>query len=127
MKKVAIYVRESNHSNAENAALMQNEKIKKFCEQKGYEVCDSVTAIGSRETGNPMLMKMIKSAKEKGIETVVMASTNRVVGTVEELKEIKEVFDDSGVAIETLDGSHITPPTLIESFLAAMSEAEDEE
>lgn len=116
MKKVAIYVRESKHSNAENAVLNQNEKIKNFCELKGYEVCDSATVIGSREAGNPMLMKMLKSAKEKGIETVVMASTNRVVGTVEELKKIKEAFDDSGVTIETLDGSHTPIPVTIESF-----------
>jgi hypothetical protein len=46
---------------------------------------------------------------------------------VEELKKIKEAFDDSGVTIETLDGSHTPIPVTIESFMAAMSAAEEEQ
>ena len=35
MKKVAIYVRKSNHTDAENSAKKQEDRLKEFCEKKG--------------------------------------------------------------------------------------------
>ena len=121
MENVATYVRVSCHSNAENAARNQAKKVSDFCEEKGYTVSDSVSVIGDRKMAYPMLMKLLESAKEKGIQKIVMASTNRIVGTVPELMEIKKAFDESGVTIETLDGSHEfgqDPSMLVASFLA---------
>lgn len=73
MDKVATYVRVSNHSNAENAVRNQTKKVMDFCEAKGYEVCDSAAVIGNRELAYPMMMKLLKEAKEKGITKIVTA------------------------------------------------------
>ena len=122
MEKVATSVRVSAHSNAENAAQNQSKRISDFCEANGYQVCDSAIAIGDRKTASPVLMDLLKSAKEKGINKIIMASTNRVIGTVEELEEIEKAFDKSGVTIETLDGSYVdganAKEMLTASFLA---------
>lgn len=122
MKKVASYVRESNHRNADLGVQNQAQKVKDFCEAKGYEICDSASVVGDRKTGTPVLMELLKSAKEKEIETVVMVSTNRIVGTVEELTEIKKAFDDSGVAIEAIDGSHLAEMNMNFRFTGIMDE-----
>ena len=99
-----------------------------FCEAKGYEVCDSAAVIGNRELAYPMMMKLLKEAKEKGITKIVMASTNRIVGTVDELAEIKKAFEESGVAIEAMDGSHQVNNTtdMVASFLARAEIQEDD-
>lgn len=124
MKKVATYVRIST----ENATDDQTKQINDYCDKKGYTVCDSVSVIGDRKTGNTMFMELLKSANGKGIETIVMASTNRIVGTVDELQEIKSTIDESGVTIETLDGSYEAPHVngLVASFLA-MAQVENDE
>lgn len=122
MKKVASYVRESNHRNADLGVQNQAQKVKDFCEAKGYEICDSASVVGDRKTGTPVLMELLKSAKEKEIETVVMVSTNRIFGTVEELTEIKKAFDDSGVAIEAIDSSHLAEMNMNFRFTGIMDE-----
>ena len=129
MDKVATYVRVSNHSNAENAVRNQTKKVMDFCEAKGYEVCDSAAVIGNRELAYPMMMKLLKEAKEKGITKIVMASTNRIVGTVDELAEIRKAFEESGVEIEAMDGSHQTNNTtdMVASFLAHAEIQEDDD
>ena len=106
MENVATYVRVSCHSNAEIAVRNQAKKVNDFCEEKGYTVADSVSVIGDRKLAYPMLMKLLESAKEKGIKKIVMVSTNRIVGTVPELQEIKKLFDEADVTIETMDGSY---------------------
>lgn len=124
MKKVATYVRVSDHSNSENAKRNQAQRLKDYCEQNGYEVCESAAVIGDGVTAYPTLMKLLQSAKDNGIETIVMASTNRIVGTVSEMEEVAKVFNESGVKLETMDGSHemaLEPMGLISSFLAAVS------
>ena len=106
MENVATYVRVSCHSNAENAARNQAKRVNDYCEAKGYLVNDSAMVIGDRKMAYPMLMNLLKTAKEKGIQKIVMASSNRIVGTIQELQEIQKAFEESGVTIETLDGSY---------------------
>lgn len=122
MKKVATYVRVSDHSNAENAKRNQAQRLKDYCEKNGYEICETAAVVGDRVVAYPTLMSLLKSAKDNGIETIVMASTNRIVGTVSEMEEVAKVFHESGVKLETLDGSHdmaLEPMGLISSFLVA--------
>ena len=57
--------------------------------------------------GNEMFMRCLRDAKEKGIDTIVMASTNRVAGTYDEMLKVAEAYEAAGIAIETLDGSHL--------------------
>lgn len=40
------------------------------------------------------------------INKVVMASANRIIGSVEEIEEVRSAIDASGVTIETLDGTY---------------------
>lgn len=106
MKKVATYVRVSNHSHSEEALYRQKAKVGEYCKAQGYVVEDAVDVVGNRKMGHHMLKKLIDSAKEKGIDRIVMASTNRIVGSIDELNDIQEAFTEAGISIETLDGSH---------------------
>lgn len=129
MKKVATYMRVSNHSTSEESLQKQAREVNEYCVNKGYNVEDTVSVVGDRELGYKMLMKMLSGAKEKGIDTVIMKSTNRVIGKVDEIEMIKEALDDSGVKIETMDNSHLAleMPNLVEYFLAnADAEAQEE-
>lgn len=130
MKKVAIYARVSNHSNAENAAKNQSMRVRCFCEAQGYSVEEATTVIGDRKMAYGQLMKLLNSAKEKGIDTIVMASTNRIAGTVDEMTEIAKAFKEAGVSIEAIDGSHeasFNTAMLVADFLAkAGAQAEKE-
>lgn len=127
MEKVAVYVRESNHSNAQDAIRRQEQKVNDFCMAKGYSVCDSASIIGDRKEGFPVLMELLKNAKSKGIEKIVMASTNRVVGKMDEVAAVNEAFEASEVVLETMDGSHdaLTSPDFISRFL--MNAVSDED
>ena len=103
MKKVAIFVRVSEHSNANEMLKRQCEDVSNYCKTKGYSVCDTISLIGDRKTGNFLLKTMLDTAKSNGIETVIMKSTNRIVGTREELSETEIAFEKSGVSLETMD------------------------
>lgn len=119
MKKVATYVRVSNHSHSEEALYRQKAKVGEYCKAQGYVVEDAVDVVGNRKMGYHMLKKLIDSAKEKGIDRIVMASTNRIVGSIDELNDIQEAFTKAGISIETLDGSHqaVSAKELIATFL----------
>ena len=129
MKKVATYVRVSNHSNSQEAMFRQKEKISEYCKAQGYAIEDYMDVIGDRMMGYPMLMKLINSAKEKGIDRIVMASTNRIVGSIDELNDIQAAFTEAGISIETLDGSHqaVSAKELIATFLARAGDEWDAE
>ena len=124
MEKVATYVRVSNHSSSQEALYKQKVKVKEYCQAQGYAVVDAIDVVGDRKLGYPMLIKLIESAKEKGIDKIVMTSTNRIVGTLDELREIRKLFEESGIRIETMDGSHeaVNTKDLIVEFLARATE-----
>lgn len=129
MKKVATYIRVSDHSNSQEALLKQQAKVDDFCRAKGYDVDDTIAVVGDRQTGYPMLMQLLDSAKEKGIEKIVVASANRIVGSVDELNDIQAAFVEAGIGIETLDGSHqaVNAKELISTFLARAGDEWDAE
>ena len=129
MKKVATYVRVSNHSNSQEALYRQKERVGEYCKAQGYVIEDAMDVVGDRKTGYPMLMKLIDSAKEKGVEGIVMASTNRIVGSIDELNDIQAVLAEAGLGIETLDGSHqaVSAKELIATFLARAGDEWDAE
>lgn len=128
MKKVAVYHRVSAHSDSEAALHRQEAKVQKYCEDKGYQIVDSYSSVGDRKHGSDMLLKCLHDMKEKEIDTVVMSSTNRVVGTVDELMQVKKAYEEAGVSIETSDGSHLFPQVgdLIAQSTLVSSEGNDE-
>ena len=113
MNKVAIYVRQSNHSNAAEALEKQKAEVTEYCSSNGFEVCDTVGGIGDRLQGFAQFIDMIKNAKEKGFDKIVMKSTNRLVATTEEYAQLKEELakegidlDNLGIEIIAMDGTH---------------------
>ena len=112
MNKVAIYVRQSNHSNAAETLGKQKAEVTEYCSSNGFEVCDTVGGIGDRLQGFAQFIDMIKNAKEKGFDKIVMKSTNRLVATTEEYAQLKEELakegidlDDLGIEIIAMDGT----------------------
>ena len=112
MNKVAIYVRQSNHSNAAETLEKQKAEVTEYCSSNGFEVCDTVGGIGDRLQGFAQFIDMIKNAKEKGFDKFVMKSTNRLVATTEEYAQLKEELakegidlDDLGIEIIAMDGT----------------------
>ena len=112
MNKVAIYVRQSNHSNAAETLEKQKAEVTEYCSSNGFEVCDTVGGIGDRLQGFAQFIDMIKNAKEKGFDKIVMKSTNRLVATTEEYAQLKEELakegidlDDLGIEIIAMDGT----------------------
>ena len=126
MKNVAIFIRESNHTDAETSAKAQDIRVREYCEKHGYQVCDSKVVIGDTQTAFPELLDVLRFAKEKGIDTVVMTSTKRVVLKPEEGKLVQAALQESGVTIEAMDGSHVGLSNLVADFLAAVEREEDE-
>ena len=121
MKTVAVYIRVSNHSNAEASMQKQEQIVREYCDQNGYTVGEARRVIGDPKTAYPMLLALLNSAKEKGIDIVVMPSTKNITGSARDIEMINSVFQQSGVGIETLDGSHqaFGSQDLVASFLAA--------
>ena len=75
MKTVAVYIRVSNHSYAEASMQKQEQIVREYCDQNGYTVGEARCVIGDPKTAYPMLLALLNSTKEKGIDTVVMPST----------------------------------------------------
>ena len=131
---VVLYARESNHEGADESLERQKEKLKDFCAEKGYDIADEVAIIGSREESLPALKKAIEFAQATPSRTILMASSNRVVGTASEMESIAELVNKSGVIIHTMDGSyeyadqyHTTPEAIMASTLAGFDADIDED
>ena len=97
-------------------------------------IADEVATIGSREDSLPALKKAIEYAQTTPSRTILMASSNRVVGTASELESITELMNQSGVIIHTMDGSYemvaqygSSPEMLIAQTLADTDEDIDED
>lgn len=105
-KSVVIYARESKHTGAEECLERQKEKLQAFCEHKGYTVANEVSTVGSREDSLNALKEAIECAKNTDSKMLVMASTNRVVGTVKEITAVTELIESASVKIVTIDGSY---------------------
>lgn len=128
-KTVTLYVRESNHVGAKEALEKQKEKLKAFCDQQGYVVADEVSTIGSRQDSLTALKQAIECAKNTEDKTLLMASTNRVVGTYNELTAVTELIECAGVTIATMDGSFeeiqrfgASPSMMIATTLSAIND-----
>lgn len=108
MKKVATFVRVSNFDTAQIAAYNQKKKLQDYCESKGYEVVDHADVIGDKKFGFPMLMKLLQNAKTNGVEKIVMQSTNRVTGTLDEVGQLAKLSMNRGLV-----SKHLTVHTML--------------
>lgn len=130
MEKVVAYVRVSSHPNSAHSVITQSMKNEEYCKAHDYMISDSLITIGDRKTAYPVFSKLLQSAADKGITKVVMATANRIIGSVEEIEDVRAAIDASGVTIETLDGTHEELPysnTLVKCFLAYTDLAEQAE
>ena len=106
-KRVATYVRVSTHSNSTEALEQQKQMMADYCKKHGYELRDTVCAIGDKHLGCEMLLELIDKAEAEGIDTIVIASVDRVAANKEEIAAIKEHLAGKNVHIETKDGTHV--------------------
>lgn len=106
MKKVATYARVGCHGNSDAALMSQESKLRDYCEKQGYEICNTMRVIGTREQGFPMLLELLQNGKADGVDTILMTSTKKVIGSVTEIDALNKAFVESGLQLETLDGSH---------------------
>lgn len=115
MEKVAIYARVGRTENA--ATLLQTQKLRlqEYCKMNGYIVVDSVMATGNRRACQHQFLEMLAEAKKNSVKTVVMESMNCIARSTVEAMEIQQVISDSGLSLETVDGSH--------SYINALEEA----
>lgn len=125
-RNVVIYARESNHAGANESLARQKDELRAFCEKNGYVVTDEVATIGNRQDSMYALKEAVERAKNTEDKTLFMASTNRVVGTRDELIEVEELIKNAGVSIATMDGEYervrkygVTGSSLIAATLVA--------
>ncbi len=133
IKTVVVYARESNHEGTDGSLERQKERLEDFCAEKGYDIANEVASIGSREDSLPALKKLIEYPQTTPSRTILMASSNRVVGTSSELESITELVNQSGVIIHTMDRSYeavakhgLSPEMLITQTLADAADDIDE-
>ena len=85
----------------------------------GYMIQDSNIVVGGKEVRYEKLIEILNTAKDKGVEKIIMSSTKRIIGTTEELQDVAEAFKKCGVTIETNDGKYengeFTPNLFAES------------
>ena len=131
---ITIFVRESNHAGADESLQRQSERLATYCEANGYLIYDEFSVIGSRQDSLSALREAIECAKETKSKAILMASSNRVVGTREELEAINEMLNDAGVTIVTMDGSYeqlqkygVSGIELIQSTLSSCDEDIDDD
>lgn len=127
-KKVATYCRVSMHNNAQQTLAQQQKRLQEYAEKNGYEICHTTNAIGSREMSSQLFLECLRDAKAKGADTILMASTNRVAGTFDEMQIIRDAYEASGVTIEALDGSHLFPASkdMVANFIMSVASEEDD-
>lgn len=109
-------------------------EVAEYCASKGFEVCDTVGGISDRLQGFAQFIDMIKNAKEKGVNKIVMKSTNRLVATTEEYAQLKEELakegidlDNLGIELIAMDGTHnaLQSSVVADFVLNANSEEND--
>lgn len=104
-KTVATFIRVGNNMDSEVFLKEQAMRVQEYCELKGYTIADSVHVIGDRKIGQKLFLDLLASAKDKGIETVVMSSANRVIRSMMEAPAIQAALETSGITLETMDCS----------------------
>ena len=133
-QSVVIYARESKHAGAEESLERQKEKLRAFCEQNGHDIFGEIAFVENRQDSMHYLKLAIELAKNTEGKTLLMASSDRVVGTHDDLTKVSYLIESAGVKVATMDGSfeHIQQcgvsfESLIASTLAATDEEMDDE
>lgn len=85
--------------------------------ENGYIIQESDMVIGGKKIGYDKLIQLLNTAKEKGIEKIVMTSIEQLIGSREELDELTKAFEKCDVPIITKDGTY-KDGKFIPNFLA---------
>ena len=133
-QSVVLYARESKHAGAEESLERQKEKLRAFCEQSGHDIFAEIAAVENRQDSMHYLKLAIELAKNTEGKTLLMASSDRVAGTHEEITKVTDLIESAGVTIVTMDGSYehiqkygVSFESLIASTLSATDEETDDE
>lgn len=101
MKKDTTYEAISNHRKGIYYRKMSKEML-----ESGYMIEDSKMTVGGKNVGYEKLIELLNTAKEKGIEKIVMTSIEHLTGTQRELEKVVEAFEKCEVPIVTKDGTY---------------------
>lgn len=55
---------------------------------------------------SPLFLKMVEAAKAKDVSRVIMASIDRIEGSEENRRAVKDLLLNTDVVIETMDGAY---------------------
>lgn len=55
---------------------------------------------------SPLFLKMVEAAKAKDVSRVIMTSIDRIEGSEENRRAVKDLLLNTDVVIETMDGAH---------------------
>lgn len=116
MKNNTIQEAINNHRKGIYHRKMPREMI-----ENGYIIQDSDMVIGGKKIGYDKLIQLLNTAKEKGIEKIVMTSIEQLIGSREELDELTKAFEKCAVPIITKDGTY-KDGKFIPNFLAEADE-----
>ncbi len=83
---------------------MQEEKLKRICEESGYEPVAKIVYQGKTGlTENGMMDKIKTEIKENNIEILVAASVNRLTCDTEEFYELYNWLSDNNIMLNIED------------------------
>lgn len=126
MKKVAIYVRVSTHDQAEEGYSVdeQIDKLTKFSEIKNWKVYDTYVDPGftGSNIDRPSLSKLIRAAKQKRIDTVLVYKLDRLSRSQKDtLFLIEDVFINNGIDFVSLNENFDTSTPFGKAMIGILS------
>lgn len=105
--KVALYVRKSREEEggAEETLLNQRETLVRIAEQKGYSYDLFQEVESSINWNRPELAKMLEGILQGKYSRVLVTHTDRLSRDERDSAELKEIFIDNDIIIETPDST----------------------
>lgn len=117
--KCAIYVRVSTHNEEQKQSLVnQKEIFMRFIADKGWDLFEIYVDIqsGTKSRKRPEFKRMIEDAKEKKFDIILAKELSRLARNGQLSYEIKNLAENNGIHILTLDGAIDTLAGKTENF-----------
>jgi DNA invertase Pin-like site-specific DNA recombinase len=95
MKKCVLYARVSTPEQRVETQLCD---LRKFAEQRGYEVvCEYTDIISGTKARRPGLDAMMKDARKRKFNVVLVAAFDRMARSTKHFLQVMDEFDDLGI------------------------------